>query len=257
MLSKHCRPRLTTSLQGSKQFFWGSKATQSHILIDKDEEMKIMQYQGRIEDFSQNAKRFEMYLQGKEASEMTIESKSLIEGRCTPEGTLRYKERAVGRKGIPAKNFRKPFPLPFGDGRQDAFNLSTVGLGTYMGKPDDQDDFDLYIAAKYLLRSGALNVLDTASNYRCQKSERTLGAVLSTLLDEELAQDLPDDERLSRDEIFVSSKSGYIPDDADHGIPAATLVEQLIDEGKITKEDVAGEIHCMHPNFLEHQLQAS
>ena len=43
--------------------------------------------------------------------------------------------------------------------------------------------FDLYIAAKYLLRSGAMNVLDTASNYRCQKSERTLGAVLRTLLD--------------------------------------------------------------------------
>ena len=131
----------------------------------------------------------------------------------------------MARKGIPAKNFRKPFPLPFSDGSQDAFNLSTVGLGTYMGKPDDQDDFDLYIAAKYLLRSGALNVLDTASNYRCQKSERTLGAVLRTLLDEELAQDLPEEERLSRDEIFVASKSGYIPDDADRGIPAATLVE--------------------------------
>mmetsp|Transcript_23438 Transcript_23438/g.36109 ORF Transcript_23438/g.36109 Transcript_23438/m.36109 type:complete len:88 (-) Transcript_23438:495-758(-) len=35
------------------------------------------------------------------------------------------------------------------------------------------------------------------------------------------------------------------------------LVEELIEEGEITKEDVAGEIHCMHPSFLEHQLQQS
>lgn len=61
--------------------------------------------------------------------------------------------------------------------------MSTVGLGTYMGKPDDEDDFDLYVAAKYLLQSGSLNVLDTASNYRCQKAERTLGAVIGSLLD--------------------------------------------------------------------------
>jgi len=29
--------------------------------------------------------------------------------------------------------------------------LSTVGLGTYVGKPDDEDDFDTYVAAKYLI----------------------------------------------------------------------------------------------------------
>ena len=136
---------------------------------------------------------------------------------------------------------------------QDDFVLEEVSYD----EEDDEDDFDLYIAARYLLQSGALNVLDTASNYRCQKAERTLGAVLATLLDEELMSDVPQDERLSRDEIFVASKSGYIPDDADKGIPGATLVEELIDDGLITKEDVAGGIHCMHPNFLDHQLKAS
>ena len=135
--------------------------------------------------------------------------------------------------------------------------MSTVGLGTYIGKPDDEDDFDQYVAAKYLLQSGTLNVLDSASNYRCQKSERTLGAVLSTLLDEELKADIPESDRVSRDEIFIATKNGYIPDDADNGIPVATLVEDLISDGLITKEDVAGGIHCMHPNFLDHQLKAS
>ena len=35
------------------------------------------------------------------------------------------------------------------------------------------------------------------------------------------------------------------------------LVEELVEDGHITKEDVAAEIHCMHPAFLEHQLAAS
>lgn len=46
--------------------------------------------------------------------------------------------------------------------------------------------------------------------------------------------DTPKEDRLSRDEIFVSSKSGYIPDDSDNGVPAATLIEELISDGLIT-----------------------
>ena len=50
----------------------------------------------------------------------------------------------------------------------------------------------------------------------------------------------------------MATKAGYVPDDADLGIPGNILVEELISDGKITKEDVAGGIHCMHPNFLAH-----
>jgi aryl-alcohol dehydrogenase-like predicted oxidoreductase len=57
--------------------------------------------------------------------------------------------------------------------------------------------------------------------------------------------------------LFISSKAGYVPEDADRGIPSSVLIEQLIDDGQIEKEDVAGGIHCMHPNFLKHQLDAS
>lgn len=45
--------------------------------------------------------------------------------------------------------------------------LSTIGLGTYIGVPDDTTDFDVYNAAKYLALSGGVNVFDTAINYRC------------------------------------------------------------------------------------------
>ena len=57
--------------------------------------------------------------------------------------------------------------------------------------------------------------------------------------------------------IFVASKSGYIPEDADAGIPSATLIETLISQDLITKDDIAGGIHCIHPNYLKHQLEAS
>ena len=49
----------------------------------------------------------------------------------------------------------------------DNFELSTVGLGSYLGKPDDEDDFDLYVAARSLLQSSTVNVFDSAINYRC------------------------------------------------------------------------------------------
>ena len=97
-----------------------------------------------------------------------------------------------------------------------------------MGMPSDEDDFDLYIALKYLLKSSTLNTIDTAINYRCQKAERTIGAVLRTLLTENTnAADADDKEALSRDEIFVSSKSGYVPEDSDAGISSAILLEDL------------------------------
>jgi aryl-alcohol dehydrogenase-like predicted oxidoreductase len=60
--------------------------------------------------------------------------------------------------------------------------LSTIGLGTYLGLPDDQTDFDVYNALKLLVLSGGVNVVDTAINYRCQKAERTIGAALNTLI---------------------------------------------------------------------------
>jgi len=233
-------------------FFWGRNKVAGNIaasLIDKEEEIKIMQYRGRIDDFNNKAHIFEAYLKGEEST--TPNDDTLIEGRATGAGTLRYKERAVA-KGIPAKNFRKPYDLPYtsGDPTDAGLNLSTVGMGTFMGMPDDEDDFDMYIAAKYLLKSGTLNFLDTASNYRCQKSERTIGAVLKTLLRDPA-------HGLNRDEIFVSSKSGYVPDDADAGVPAAILIEDLKEQGVLTDADFAAGIHSMHPSFLEHQLKAS
>ena len=38
-----------------------------------------------------------------------------IPGKCTTQGTQRFKERAI-KQQIPAKNFRKTYPLPSSNG---------------------------------------------------------------------------------------------------------------------------------------------
>lgn len=75
-----------------------------------------------------------------------------------------------------------------------------------------------------MVLSGGVNVLDTAINYRCQRAERALGAAIHTLVN---------NEGVNRNELFISSKNGYIPDDADQGINAAMLTAQLIEQGMI------------------------
>ena len=172
----------TLTVVAKRNFFWGSNK-QAKNLFSSDEELKMMQYRGRVDGFADNAINFERYLRDMPPLD-TLVQKNFIPGKCTQEATALFKEHAV-KTGVPAKNFRKPFPLPIGKS-EITFDLSTVGLGTYLGQPDDQDDFDIYVAMTSLVRSGTLNFIDTAPNYRCQKSERIVGAALRSLLDEDL-----------------------------------------------------------------------
>ena len=68
-------------------------------------------------------------------------------------------------------------------------------------------------------------MIDTAINYRCQKAERTMGSVLTTLCTQS-HKDLKDEPyTIGRDEIFVTTKNGYVPEDSDNGIPSTVLIE--------------------------------
>lgn len=54
----------------------------------------------------------------------------LITGFATTEGTLKYSE---SRKDfVHEKHFRKPY--------HDNLTLSSIGIGTYVGAPDENDD---------------------------------------------------------------------------------------------------------------------
>src|SRR5437016_3338796 len=109
---------------------------------------------------------------------------------ATRTGTARYRERF---KDIAAENH-------FREARN--IWLSSIGIGTYLGNPDEETD-QRYTEAIVRAVELGVNVIDSAANYRFQRSERSVGAALS-----ELAS-----RGFGRDEIVVCTKGGYLPFD--------------------------------------------
>jgi aryl-alcohol dehydrogenase-like predicted oxidoreductase len=155
---------------------------------------------------------------------------------ATPEGTRRYADRlsAITAKG----HFRQAQDLC----------LSSIGLGTYLGHWDDATDKLYQEAIKRAIELGC-NVIDSAVNYRFQRSERAIGAALSQLFDAGKAR---------RDEIVVATKGGYFPfDDQPPADARAWILDNIINTGAATLEDIVGGSHCMSPSYLENQLHQS
>jgi aryl-alcohol dehydrogenase-like predicted oxidoreductase len=159
----------------------------------------------------------------------------LIPGHATPEGTARFRDR-----------FAAEMPAHFGEA--GGLWLSSIGLGTYLGAPTTAADVRYREAVALAVKRGA-NVLDTAVNYRHQRSERAIASALAELLAEGAAQ---------RDELFVASKGGFLcfdgeePDD-----PTAYFEEKLLRPGIVRPEEVAAGCHVMSPKYLAHQIEVS
>src|SRR5579875_3576282 len=138
-------------------------------------------------------------------------------GRATPQGTLRYAARF---HGVAAPGHFREIP--------GGLVMSSVGIGTYLGEPDEATDrgyTDSVIAAV----EGGFNVVDTAINYRLQRSERSIGEALKHLALKGYA----------RDEIVLCTKAGFL-------------------EPEIFRaEEIAAGCHCMAPRYLEDQLNRS
>ena len=60
----------------------------------------------------------------------------------------------------------------------DNLYLSSIGMGTYLGQPTEEDDRAIENAVYNSVKSGAVNVIDTAINYRAMKSEKSIGRAL-------------------------------------------------------------------------------
>src|SRR5215212_6325352 len=116
-----------------------------------------------------------------------------IDGHATLEGTARYRERLKGRA---APNHFRP---------EQNLWLSSIGIGTYLGDSDGRTDERYMEAATRAVELGA-NVIDTAANYRFQRSERSIGAALGHLAESKIG---------ARDEVVVCTKGGYIPFDGE------------------------------------------
>ncbi|MCI0565012.1 MAG: aldo/keto reductase, partial [Nitrososphaera sp.] len=129
----------------------------------------------------------------------------VLEGFATPEGTTRYMRDAVSR-GKPQEHFRN----------FDQLRLTSIGMGTYLGQPTQEDDLAVENAVFQSANSGAINVIDTAINYRAMKSEKSIGRALLRLAH---------NSTVSRDQVFISTKNGYITNDGD--FPAVDVMEYM------------------------------
>jgi len=166
----------------------------------------------------------------------------MISGFATPEGTARYRQRFPQLSE--AEFFRHPEHVP----AARELWLSSLGLGTYLGEPDDAADAAYTEAILLALRSG-INVLDTAINYRHQRSERNIGAALTQLIATGDVQ---------RDEVFVCTKAGYLSFDANlPPDPRAYFLREYVESGIVDPKELAGGMHCMAPNYLHDQLGRS
>ncbi|MEZ4574782.1 MAG: aldo/keto reductase [Vampirovibrionales bacterium] len=164
----------------------------------------------------------------------------VIKGYATPEGTARYAQRAVETKKLPPEHFRLT---------ATGHTLSSLGMGSYLGEPDDEDSEMMESAVRRSVTSGAVNVLDTAINYRYQASEVTIGRALADLI----AQGA-----LQRDEVFVASKNGFLTPDYRVNQPVKQYMEATyLQSGVVDPKDVVGGMHCISPSFLADQLQRS
>ncbi|HSB56440.1 MAG TPA: aldo/keto reductase [Nitrosopumilaceae archaeon] len=159
----------------------------------------------------------------------------MITGQSASEGTANFatKNQSVG-KG----HFRQFLGL----------TLSSIGIGTYLGDADNATDLLVKEAIKRSVLSG-VNVIDTAINYRSQKAERSVGKAISELVEE---------GKVKREELFVSTKNGYVTNDADVKDEFWEYINKtLVKTGIIKSNDISSGYHCMTVPYLENQLKTS
>ena len=122
-------------------------------------------------------------------------------------------------------------------------------MGTYLGNDDQTTDRLVQEAVQASVLSGAINVIDTAINYRFQRAERSVGRALANLIEKGDAR---------RDELFISTKNGYLTHDGELHLGFQEYVQKsLIEPGVIAANDVSSQMHCMKARFLQDQFERS
>ena len=171
----------------------------------------------------------------RDAAGMKLQAR-LLPGWATVERTAQYAARIVNQ---PRQQGR--FENGFTRFGRTGLTASRLGFGGYRV---DGSDPEHAAALTIALRSG-VNVIDTSTNYMDGESERLVGSVL---------RDLTGSGEVARDEIIVVSKIGYVQG---QNLKEAEARERV---GRPYPEMVKygeGVWHCIHPEFLADQLDAS
>lgn len=156
---------------------------------------------------------------------------------ATKEGTFRYMKRFG--------NYSKDFYRFNGE-----LFFPSLGLGTYKSEPYKEDNYIINFAESIqtALRRG-INLIDTAINYRYQISEREIAEAIKPMIEE---------GEVSRDEMIIMSKGGFIPLDFPFPEnPYGWIQENIVDKGLATKEEIIIDQHCMSPDYLRWSFEQS
>jgi aryl-alcohol dehydrogenase-like predicted oxidoreductase len=159
--------------------------------------------------------------------------------QATTAGTQRFQARTEQR----LSDFQRTLPRNL--------SASALGIGTYLGDCTDAEDAAYAQTVRAAIAAG-INVIDTAINYRCQRSERAVGhAVVEAIAAGEVR----------RDELIVCTKGGYVALD---GEPPGSreayelwLERELFATGLVAPEELVRGGHAIAPRYLAHQLERS
>jgi aryl-alcohol dehydrogenase-like predicted oxidoreductase len=158
----------------------------------------------------------------------------MLKGRATAEATDAYAKKFPALPG----HFRPMLGV----------SASSIGIGTYLGDPDEETDRAYDAAIKAALRGG-INLIDTAVNYRFQRSERNIGKAVAELVAA---------GELKREEVIVATKGGYVTFDGSvPPDPRAWFAEHFIKSGIVAPGDLVDGSHCMTPRYIAAMLELS
>jgi aryl-alcohol dehydrogenase-like predicted oxidoreductase len=158
-----------------------------------------------------------------------------MNSHATAESTKRYADRFPGLAA--PGHFREAQGL----------TLSSLGIGTYLAPPDDKTDGSYATSVMAAVENG-INVIDTAINYRFQRSERSIDSALKQL----------GQKGFARGEFILCTKGGYLtPDGSMPSDPNEYFYREYIQPGIFKPNEIVQGSHCMTPRFLENQLKRS
>lgn len=128
--------------------------------------------------------------------------------------------------------------------------VSSLGLGTFRKEPYREENYVInYKESVKLAVLNGINLIDTAINYRYQISEREIAEALRELFDE---------QKVTREQLVITSKAGFLPLDFPFPINPYTWIEEnVIEKNLASKEDIVVDQHCMTPDYLRWSVEKS
>jgi len=158
----------------------------------------------------------------------------MLKNCATAEATASYAGRFPELPG----NFRETLGLA----------VSSIGLGTYLGESDAATDAAYEDALRTALLGG-INLVDTAVNYRFQRSERVVGKVIAELVAA---------GKIRREEIVVATKGGYVTFDGEMPPnPREWFENTYVKTGIVAPGELVEGSHCMAPRWLDAMIELS